>query len=157
MQNLSTCLWFDCQAEEAAAFYVAIFPNSTVLSKKHYLEGSPGKAGEVMAVEFRLNGSDYLALNGGPLFKFSPAISLMANCDTQEEVDTLWHKLLEGGQASQCGWLTDRFGVSWQVVPRAMIELLDTADKAASQRAVAAMMTMVKLDLAVIQQAYAGT
>ena len=107
-----------------------------------------------MTVQFTLDGREYVALNGGPQFKFSPAISLVAYCDTQEEVDTLWRKLSEGGQEGQCGWLTDKYGVSWQVVPRALLELLNTADNAASQRAVSAMMKMTKLDIAALQRAY---
>jgi predicted 3-demethylubiquinone-9 3-methyltransferase (glyoxalase superfamily) len=154
MQNVSTCLWFDNQAQEAAAFYVSVFPNSRIVDTKHYVEGSPRPAGSVMTVQFTLDGAEYVALNGGPLFKFSPAISLVAYCDTQEEVDTLWRKLSEGGQEAQCGWLTDKYGVSWQVVPRALLKLLNTADNAASQRAVAAMMKMTKLNIAALQRAY---
>jgi predicted 3-demethylubiquinone-9 3-methyltransferase (glyoxalase superfamily) len=154
MQKVSTCLWFDNQAEEAAAFYVSLFPNSCIVDTKYYLEGSPRPAGSVLTVQFALDGGEYVALNGGPHFKFSPAISLVANCDTQEEVDTLWHKLSEGGQEGQCGWLTDKYGVSWQVVPRALLKLLNTADNAASQRAVSAMMKMTKLDIAALQRAY---
>jgi predicted 3-demethylubiquinone-9 3-methyltransferase (glyoxalase superfamily) len=154
MQKVSTCLWFDNQAQEAAAFYVSLFPNSCIVDTKHYLEGSPRPAGSVMTVQFTLDGREYVALNGGPHFKFSPAISLVAMCDTQQEVDTLWRKLSEGGQEGQCGWLTDRYGVSWQVVPRALLKLLDTADSAASQRAVSAMMKMTKLDIAALQRAY---
>ena len=156
MQKVSTCLWFDNQAEEAAAFYVSLFPNSRIIDKKHYLEGTPRPAGSVMTVQFALDGAEYVALNGGPQFKFSPAISLVAYRDTQEEVDTLWRKLSDGGQEGQCGWLTDKYGVSWQVVPRALLKLLNTADNAASQRAVSAMMKMTKLDIAALQRAYEG-
>jgi predicted 3-demethylubiquinone-9 3-methyltransferase (glyoxalase superfamily) len=154
MQKVSTCLWFDNQAEEASAFYVSLFPNSRIVHTKHYLEGSPRPAGSVMTVQFTLDGREYVALNGGPQFKFSPAISFVAYCDTQEEVDILWRKLSEGGQKGQCGWLTDKYGVSWQVVPRALLELLNTADNAASQRAFSAMMKMTKLDIAVLHRAY---
>jgi predicted 3-demethylubiquinone-9 3-methyltransferase (glyoxalase superfamily) len=156
MQKVSTCLWFDSEAEEAAAFYVSLFPNSRIVDTKRYLEGTPRPAGSVMTVQFTLDGAECVALNGGPHFTFSPAISLVANCDTQEEVDTLWRKLSEGGHEGQCGWLTDRYGVSWQVVPRALLKLLNTADKAASQRAVSAMMKMTKLDIAALQHAYEG-
>jgi predicted 3-demethylubiquinone-9 3-methyltransferase (glyoxalase superfamily) len=156
MQNVSTCLWFDSQAEEAAAFYVSLFPNSSIVDTKHYLEGTPRPAGSVLTVQFTLDGTEYVALNGGPQFKFSPAMSLVAYCDTQKEVDTLWRKLCEGGQEGQCGWLTDKYGVSWQIVPRAMLKLLDTSDKAASQRAFSAMMKMKKLDIAALQRAYDG-
>ena len=154
MQTVSTCLWFDDQAQEAAAFYTSLFPNSRIIDTKYYLEGTPRPAGSVLTVRFTLDGTEVLALNGGPTFKFSPAVSLVAYCDSQAEVDTLWQRLCEGGQPSQCGWLTDKYGVSWQVVPRAMLELLNTADSAASQRAFAALMTMTKLDLAALQRAY---
>jgi predicted 3-demethylubiquinone-9 3-methyltransferase (glyoxalase superfamily) len=157
MQNVSTCLWFDSQAAEAADFYVSLFPNSRILETNYYLEGAPRPAGSVLTVRFTLNGTEYLALNGGPVFKFSPAISLMAYCNTQEEIDTLWRKLCDGGQEVECGWLTDRYGVSWQIVPRAMIEMLNTPDKAASQRAFAAMLKMKKLDITALQRAYKGT
>ncbi len=156
MQSLSTCLWFDSQAAEAAEFYVSVFPNSRVLETKYYLEGAPRPAGSVLTVRFTLNGTEYLALNGGPVFQFSPAISLVAYCDTQDEIDTLWRKLCDGGHEVECGWLTDRYGVSWQIVPRAMIEMLNTADKAASQRAFSAMLKMKKLDIAALQRAFKG-
>ncbi len=154
MQTVSTCLWFDDQAQEAAAFYMSLFPNSRIIDTKYYLEGSPRPAGSVLTVQFTLDGTEYVALIGGPQFKFSPAVSLVAYCDTQEEADTLWHKLSEGGQKGQCGWLTDRYGVSWQIVPRALLKLLNTSDSAASQRAFAAMMKMTKLDIAAVQRAY---
>jgi predicted 3-demethylubiquinone-9 3-methyltransferase (glyoxalase superfamily) len=154
MQKVSTCLWFDDQAEEAAAFYVSLFPDSCIIDTKYYLEGSPRPAGSVLTVQFTLNGAECVALNGGPQFHFSPAISLVANCDTQEDVDKLWRKLSEGGQEGQCGWLTDKYGVSWQVVPRTLLRLLNTADSAASQRAFSAMMKMTKLDIAALQRAY---
>jgi predicted 3-demethylubiquinone-9 3-methyltransferase (glyoxalase superfamily) len=154
MQKVSTCLWFDGQAQDAAAFYVSVFPNSCIVDTKYYLEGAPLPAGSVLTVQFTLDGSEFTALNGVPPFKFSPAISLVANCDTQEEVDTLWRKLCEGGQPEQCGWLTDKYGLSWQIVPRPLLELLNTADKAASQRAFSAMMKMTKIDIAAIRRAY---
>ena len=154
MQRISTCLWFDDQAQEAAVFYVGIFPNSRIIDTKYYLEGSPRPSGSVLIVQFMLDGTEYTALNGGPHYKFSPAMSLVANCDTQDEVDTLWRTLCEGGQEGQCGWLTDKFGVSWQIVPRAVLKLLNTADRAASQRAFSAMMKMTKLDIAALERAY---
>lgn len=157
MQNISTCLWFDHQAEEAVAFYTGIFPKSRILETTHYLEGTAKPAGSVLTIRFVLDGVEYVALNGGPLFTFSPAISLVAYCDTQEEIDRLWERLLDGGRESRCGWLDDRFGVSWQVVPRPFLAMLNTADAAASQRAMAAMMAMTKLDIAALQRAYAGT
>ncbi len=156
MQKLSTCLWFDHQAEEAAAFYVSLFPNAGIVDTKYYLEGAPRPAGSVLTVQFVLNGAEYVALNGDPQFQFSPAMSIVAQCDTQEEVDALWRGLSAGGQAGQCGWLTDRYGVSWQVVPRTLLKLLNTADTAASQRAFAAMLQMTKLDIAALQRAYDG-
>ena len=156
MQNLCTCLWFDDRAEQAAKFYVSVFPNSKILDIKYYLEGMPKPAGSVLTVSFSLDGVEYLALNGGPHYQFSPATSLVAYCDTQQQVDTLWEKLSAGGKLSRCGWLDDQFGVTWQIVPRKMIEFLNTDDKAASQRAMNAMMQMVKLDIAALQRAYDG-
>ncbi|MBI3231135.1 MAG: VOC family protein [Burkholderiales bacterium] len=154
-QAVSTCLWFDQQALEAANFYVSLFPNSRILDIKYFLEGGPGVAGSVMTVLFSLNGSEYMTLNGGPHFSFSPATSLVAYCDSQPELDQLWQKLLEdGGKESHCGWLTDRFGVTWQVVPRAMLPLMSSNDQAAAQRMIAAMLKMVKLDMNVLQKAY---
>jgi predicted 3-demethylubiquinone-9 3-methyltransferase (glyoxalase superfamily) len=154
MKSMSTCLWFNNQAQEAANFYVNIVPNSRIVDTKYYMEGAPLPAGTVLTVQFTLNGSDYLALNGGPIFQFSPAISLILNCDTQEEIDVFWRKLSEGGQESQCGWLTDRYGLSWQIVPTILPKLLNTADSAASQRAFSALMKMTKLDIAQLQRAY---
>ncbi len=157
MQKICTCLWFNDQAEEAAAFYVSLFPNSRILNTSRYKEGSPGRAGSVMTVQFVLDAAEFVALNGGPIFKFSPAISIVANCDSQEEIDRLWSALTREGQAGQCGWLTDKYGVSWQIVPRALSELLNSADAAASQRAFSAMLKMAKIDLAAIRKSYAGS
>jgi predicted 3-demethylubiquinone-9 3-methyltransferase (glyoxalase superfamily) len=156
MQRTSTCLWFNDQAEQAVAFYTSLFPNSRIVHTTYYLEGAPTPAGSVLTIQFTLDGTEYLALNGGPAFTFSPAVSMVAYCDTQAEVDRLWARLSDGGQDGQCGWLTDRFGVSWQVVPRQLLALLNTPGRAASQRAFAAMMTMKKLDIAALQRAYAG-
>jgi predicted 3-demethylubiquinone-9 3-methyltransferase (glyoxalase superfamily) len=156
MQSLSTCLWFNDQAEQAVALYVSLFPNSGIVRATYYLEGAPAPAGSVLTIQFTLDGTEFLALNGGPAFTFSPAMSMVAYCDTQEEVDRLWTRLAEGGQHGQCGWLTDRFGVSWQVVPRQLLALLNTPDRAASQRAFRAMMAMTKLDIAALERAYAG-
>jgi len=156
VQRTSTCLWFNNQAEEAVAFYTSLFPNSRIVHTTYYLEGTPAPAGSVLTVQFTLDGTEYLALNGGPAFTFSPAVSMVAYCDTQEEVDRLWAGLSDGGQEAQCGWVTDRYGVSWQIVPRQLLALLNTPDKAASQRAFASMMTMKKLDVAALQRAYAG-
>jgi predicted 3-demethylubiquinone-9 3-methyltransferase (glyoxalase superfamily) len=157
MQSVSTCLWFDNQAQEAVAFYMSLFPNSRIIDIKYYLEGSQRSAGSVLTIRFTLDGTEYVALNGGPHFKFSPAISLVAYCDTQEQVDNLWNKLTEGGQEGQCGWLTDRYGMSWQIVPRLLLQLLNTSDSTASQRAFSAMMEMRKLDIAALQRAYEGS
>ena len=154
MQKVSTCLWFDSQAEQAAGFYVSIFKNSRIVGTTHYLEGSMRPAGSVMTVQFTLDGIEFMALNGGPKYMFSPAISLVAYCDTQEEVEHCWQKLCEGGKEVQCGWLTDKYGVSWQVVPMALIEMLKKSDGAASQRAMNAMLGMKKLDISVLRRAY---
>jgi len=154
MQKVSPCLWFDGQAEEAAGFYVSVFKNSRIVGTTYYLEGSPLPAGSVMTVRFVLDDEEFVALNGGPQFKFSPAVSFIANCDTQEEVDELWRKLSEGGEEGQCGWLADKYGVSWQVVPKAFLEMLSSADSAASQRAISAMLGMTKLDILALQRAY---
>jgi predicted 3-demethylubiquinone-9 3-methyltransferase (glyoxalase superfamily) len=156
MQRTSTCLWFDNQAEPAAAFYVSLFPNSRTVRTTYYPEGTPAPAGSVLTIQFVLDGTEYLALNGGPAFTFTPAISMVAYCDTQAEVDRLWATLADGGRHGQCGWLTDRFGVSWQVVPRQLLPLLHTPDRAASQRAFDAMRGMTKLDIAALESAYAG-
>ncbi|MFN8587152.1 MAG: VOC family protein [Candidatus Eisenbacteria bacterium] len=157
MPNVSTCLWFDHHALEAARFYTSLFPNSHVGEVTHYLERGPMPAGHVLTVTFVLDGVEYLALNGGPIYPHTPAMSMVAYCDTQDEIDRLWDGLLAGGGAPvQCGWLTDRFGVSWQIVPRPMMEMLKGTDPAASQRAWEAMMAMVKLDLAAIRRAYDG-
>jgi len=154
MQKITPCLWFDGRAEEAADFYVSVFKNSRIVSTTYFPEGSPRPAGSVMTVEFVLDGEEYLALDGGPEFTFSPAVSFMAHCDTQEEVDELWEKLTDGGQEGECGWLTDKFGVSWQVVPRALNGLLGGSDAAAARRAVTAMLGMKKLDIGELQRAY---
>ena len=156
MQRVSTCLWFNDQAEMAVAFYLSLFPNSRVIRTTYYLEGTPVPPGSVLTVQFLLDGTEYLALNGGPAFTFSPAMSMVAYCDTQAEVDRLWSSLTEGGQEGQCGWLTDRFGVSWQIVPRQLLALLHTPDRPASQRAFDAMRAMRKLDIAGLETAYAG-
>jgi len=156
MPKLSTCLWFDDRAEEAARFYVSIFPNSRITATTYYPDGvpMPKPAGSVLTVRFILEGEEFVALNGGPQYEFSPAISIVASCDSQAEVDELWRGLSEGGEEVQCGWLTDKFGVSWQVVPREFIEMLSRPDKAAVARVVAAMMPMKKLDLAALWKAY---
>lgn len=154
MQNINTCLWFDNQAAEAADFYVGIFPNSKIIATTYNPDGAPGPAGSVLTVKFMLDGIEFVALNGGPVFQFTPAISLVAHTDSQEETDRIWAALAKDGKESRCAWLTDKFGVSWQVVPRRLIELLSSKDKAASQRAMAAMLTMSRIDIHAIERAY---
>lgn len=160
MPKITSCLWFDKQAEEAANFYVSIFPNSRVTEIQHYptdTTESGAKAGEVMTVAFELDGTPYMGLNGGPIFKFDEAISFVIDCDGQAEVDRYWEALLAGGgQESVCGWLKDKFGLSWQVVPRQLIEMTADPDRAKAARVFAAMMKMVKLDVAKLQAAYDG-
>ncbi|MET4646417.1 VOC family protein [Streptomyces sp. NBC_01724] len=148
MQKIKTFLWFDNQAEEAANHYVSIFGgDSKVLGVTHYTEASPGEPGAVMTVEFRLAGQEYVALNGGPQFPFTEAISLSVDCESQAEVDELWAKLTDGGEESQCGWLKDRYGLSWQIVPRGLSEALSDPDPAKADRAMKAMLGMKKLDI----------
>jgi predicted 3-demethylubiquinone-9 3-methyltransferase (glyoxalase superfamily) len=149
-QKITPCLWFDGQAEEAAAFYVSIFPNSAVIGV------TPGPTGSALVVEFQLAGVGFLALNGGPHFKFNEAISLSIDCRSQAEVDDLWEKLSAGGSKSQCGWLKDRYGLSWQVVPSVLPELLSGRDRAKAGRVMEALMRMTKLDIQALQDAAAG-
>jgi predicted 3-demethylubiquinone-9 3-methyltransferase (glyoxalase superfamily) len=157
VQKIVTNLWFDAQAEEAANFYCSLFPDSKVLNITRYGSAGPGPEGQVMVVDFQLAGQRFTGINGGPEFKFSEAISLLINCDSQEEVDRYWDALLaDGGEPSQCGWLKDKYGLSWQVVPREMDEMIASTDAAAAQRTMAAMLKMVKLDLGELKRAYAG-
>ncbi len=156
MQRVSTCLWFDDQALEAATFYTSVIPRSRITKVQHYPVDGPKPEGTVLMVTFELDGTEYLALNGGPVFPLTPAVSLCVNCETQDEIDLLWEKLSEGGQKSQCGWVTDRFGLSWQIVPRAVVALFDSPDREASRRAFQAIMQMAKLDIAAIRRAYDG-
>jgi predicted 3-demethylubiquinone-9 3-methyltransferase (glyoxalase superfamily) len=154
MQKITPFLWFDDNAEEAVNFYTSVFKNSKVSEVSRYPEGSPGPAGKVMVAAFELEGQQFMALNGGPQFKFTEAISFLVNCETQEEVDDLWAKLSAGGQTSQCGWLKDKFGVSWQIVPTALGRLMSDPDPAKSQAVMQAMLKMDKIDIAKLQQAY---
>jgi predicted 3-demethylubiquinone-9 3-methyltransferase (glyoxalase superfamily) len=160
MQRIAPCLWFDSQAEEAARFYASIFKNSKIAAISRYGEAGRefhGKPpGTVMTVAFELDGQSFTALNGGPIFKFNEAVSLQVNCASQEEVDYYWDKLSEGGdeKAQQCGWLKDKFGLSWQIVPSVLGELLQSEDAAKSQRVMAALMQMKKLDIGKLKQAY---
>ena len=157
MQKITPFLWFDHQAEEAAAFYTSIFSNSKILKVARYGEGAPAPAGTVMTVEFQLDGQTFVALNGGPIFKFTEAISFVVNCETQDELDRYWDKLTSGGGAPvQCGWLKDKFGLRWQIVPTEFFELVSKGSQEQSDRVMAAMMEMVKMDLAKLKQAYNG-
>ena len=153
MHAISTFLWFDTEAEEAAQFYTSVFPNSRIVHVSHYGSAGPRPAGMVMEVEFELNGRSFLALNGGPDFTFSEAISLQAECKDQDEVDRLWVTLSEGGEEGPCGWLKDRYGLSWQIVPSVMYELIADPDPERAQRAIAAMLQMGKLDIAELERA----
>lgn len=156
MPKITPFLWFDDQAEEAVQFYTSIFKDSQILGVSRYGEGSPGQPGTVMTVSFQLAGQEFTALNGGPVFKFTEAISFFVNCETQAEVDELWEKLCAGGEESQCGWLKDKFGVSWQIVPTGLGDLLGGPDPLKAQRAMQAMLKMRKLDIAALQHAYDG-
>jgi predicted 3-demethylubiquinone-9 3-methyltransferase (glyoxalase superfamily) len=151
-QKITPCLWFDSNAEEAVTHYLKIFPNSRILSTARYGEFAPGRKGAVMTVFFEIDGQQFLALNGGPQYKFTPAISLMVNCDDQAEIDALWEKLAEGGEHVQCGWLTDKFGVSWQIVPRVLPDLLG-GNAERTDRVMRAVMGMKKLEIAQMEQA----
>jgi predicted 3-demethylubiquinone-9 3-methyltransferase (glyoxalase superfamily) len=153
MQKIVTFLWYDTQAEEAANFYVSIFKNSKIGKISRYGEGGPGPKGSVMGVTFQLEGQEFFALNGGPHFKFTPAISLFVNCETQEEVDELWAELSAGGRADRCGWLQDKYGLSWQIIPKVLGELLGNKDPQIAQRAMQAMLKMSKIDIRALQQA----
>ncbi len=153
MHKITPCLWFDRQAEEAMNFYVSLFKNSKVTSVSRYGPGAPRPEGTVMMVTAELDGQPVMALNAGPEFKFTEAISFYVNCETQTEVDELWAKLTEGGEESQCGWLKDRFGLSWQIVPKALGEMLSDPDRGKAQRVMEAMLKMRKIDTAVLKQA----
>jgi predicted 3-demethylubiquinone-9 3-methyltransferase (glyoxalase superfamily) len=155
-QRISSCLWFDGQAEEAANFYVSIFKNSKITAVSRYGDAGPGPKGGVMVVGFELDGQAFTALNGGPMFKFTEAISMIVHCDTQAEVDYYWEKLSAGGQPGRCAWLKDKFGVSWQIVPTALIQLMQDKDTAKSARVMQAMLQMTKIDIAGLQRAYDG-
>lgn len=156
MQRFTPCLWFDTQAEEAARFYTSIFPKSRILGISYYGEGMPLPKGTVLTVQFRLQGEEFLALNGGPAFKFTEAISMMVNCKTQKEIDRYWEKLTEGGQEVECGWLKDKYGLSWQVVPAELYGMMKSKDTRKVDRMMQAVMTMKKLDLAKLKAAFKG-
>ncbi|QFQ95153.1 VOC family protein [Streptomyces phaeolivaceus] len=154
--GFTTCLWFDGRAEEAAAHYVSVFKNSRLGRVTHYGEGAPRPAGSVLTVEFEANGQRFVALNGGPEFKFTEAVSFQILCADQDEIDYYWNSLTEGGEPGPCGWLKDRFGVSWQVVPAELIDMISDSDPQKVARATAAFMSMGKFDLAALRKAYAG-
>ncbi len=154
MNKITPFLWFNDQAEEAMYFYTSIFKNSKVGGVSRYGEGEPGTQGKVMSATFQLDGQDFMALNGGPEFPFTEAISLYVNCQTQEEVDELWEKLSEGGEKSRCGWLKDKFGLSWQIIPTALGELLGDKDPGKAQKVMNAMLQMTKIDISKLRMAY---
>lgn len=155
MNKITPSLWFDNNVEEAIEFYSTIFEDSEVLSVNRYGEGGPGPAGSVLVASFRLNGQEFIAINGGPHFTFTEAISFTIDCASQEEVDHFWDKLTDGGEPSQCGWLKDKFGLSWQVVPKILIELMQDEDPVKANRVMQAMLQMTKIDIAKLKEAYA--
>jgi predicted 3-demethylubiquinone-9 3-methyltransferase (glyoxalase superfamily) len=154
--GFTTCLWFDGQAEEAAHHYLSVFENSKLGRISRYTDVGPGPAGSVLTVEFELNGQKFVGLNGGPEFTFNEAISFQVFCDDQDEVDYYWSRLSEGGQEGPCGWLKDKYGVSWQVIPKVLIDMVNDPDAEKAKRATEAMLQMGKLDIAVLEKAYAG-
>jgi len=156
MQKITPFLWFDGKAEEAANFYVSIFNDAKITQVTRYGEAGPGAKGSVMSVVFQLEGQDFYALNGGPQFTFTPAISLFVNCETQQEVDELWEKLSQGGEKGRCGWLKDRFGLWWQIIPSALGKLMNDPDPRKSQAVLQAMMKMNKIVIKDLERAYAG-
>ncbi|ALV43419.1 hypothetical protein AU252_21440 [Pseudarthrobacter sulfonivorans] len=156
MQKISTCLWFENQAEEAAKFYVSVFGDSRILDVSRFGEGGPGQAGQVITVEFEIEGRKFMALNGGAPANFTEAVSFVVDCSDQAEVDRYWSALTDGGAESMCGWLKDRYGVSWQIVPSVLGSLIGGPDPEGAQRAMQAMLGMQKLDIAALQTAYDG-
>jgi predicted 3-demethylubiquinone-9 3-methyltransferase (glyoxalase superfamily) len=156
VQKITPFLWYDGKAEEAVNFYVSIFKNSKIVSMARYGDAGPGPKGSVMTAAFQLEGQDFVALNGGPQYKFTPAISFVVSCETQEEVDDLWENLSAGGRKDRCAWLTDKFGVSWQIVPTILSKLLQDKDREKAKRVMQAMLQMDKIDIARLRQAYDG-
>ncbi|HTK11350.1 MAG TPA: VOC family protein [Ktedonobacteraceae bacterium] len=156
LQKITPSLWFDGNAEEAVTFYVSLFENSKIVGMSRYGEAGPGPEGAVLTVEFQLEGQSFLAINAGPEFPFTPAISFMVNCETQQEVDELWEKLSAGGKEVECGWLTDKYGLSWQIVPTILGELMKDKDAEKVKRVTEAMFRMKKLDVRILQEAYRG-
>jgi len=157
MQKITPFLWFNDNAEDAINFYTSIFKNSRVISLSRYGEGAPVPSGTLMSGTFQIEGQEFMVLNGGPHFKFNEAISLFVDCESQAEVDELWGKLTEGGEEGNCGWLKDKFGVSWQIIPRALGQLLNAPDPAQAQRVMQAMLQMKKIEVEKLQQAYDGS
>jgi predicted 3-demethylubiquinone-9 3-methyltransferase (glyoxalase superfamily) len=155
-QKITPSLWFDTEAEEAADFYTSVFKDSRIVTKTHYTEGAPREAGMVMTVEWELNGQRFVGINGGPQFTFDEAVSFQINCEDQDEVDYYWEKLSEGGREGQCGWLQDKFGLAWQVVPTGMDEVFADPDPARAERTMKAMLQMGKLDVAELRRAADG-
>ncbi|HWB87207.1 MAG TPA: VOC family protein [Bryobacteraceae bacterium] len=156
IQKITPFLWFDHEAEEAANFYTSVFKNSRIVKVVHYGDSGPGPKGSVMIVSFELDGQPFTALNGGPVFKFTEAISFVVNCDTQEEVDEFWNKLSAGGQIVECGWLKDKYGLAWQIVPTVLFRMLEDPDPVKKDRVMKAMMKMKKLEIAPLEEAYQG-
>lgn len=156
MPRIVTNLWFDTEGEEAAEFYCSVFPNSKIIRKTHYTESAPREAGTVMTVDFELDGTPFTAINGGPEFEFDEAMSLLIECEDQKEIDHYWDKLTDGGKEVQCGWLRDKYGLAWQVVPKGMDEVFEGDDPARADRAMKAMLKMVKLDIAALEAAADG-
>jgi predicted 3-demethylubiquinone-9 3-methyltransferase (glyoxalase superfamily) len=156
MQKITPFLWFDGRAQEAADFYTGIFENARVTDVMRYGDAGPGPKGAILSATFELEGQSFVALNGGPTFTFSPAISFFVLCDSQDEIDHFWEKLSDGGKLMQCGWLTDKFGVTWQIVPRVLQPMLQDEDRAKSKRVMEALMKMIKLDIGALTRAYEG-
>jgi predicted 3-demethylubiquinone-9 3-methyltransferase (glyoxalase superfamily) len=156
VQKINPFLWFDNQAEEASKFYVSIFKNSRINKIVHYGAAGPGPEGSVMTVAFELEGQEFTALNGGPVYKFTEAVSFVVNCDSQDEVDYYWEKLTDGGEESVCGWLKDKYGLSWQIVPTVMVEMMSDPDPEKAKRVTEAMLKMVKIDIKTLEIAYEG-
>ena len=154
MQKILPCLWFDNQAEEAVMFYTTIIKNSKIDKVSYFGDEGPGNKGSVLTMTFQINGQEFMALNGGPEYKFTPAMSLFVNCEDQEEVDYFWEKLSEGGEKGQCGWLTDKYGVSWQIVPTILGELMSDTDVKKVAKVMHALLQMKKLDIALLKKAY---
>jgi len=156
MQKITPFLWFDNNAEDAINFYISVFKDARLIDVNRYGEGGPGPKGTIMTATFQLHDQQFIALNGGPHFKFTEAVSFVVRCDNQEEIDSYWEKLLDGGQAQQCGWLKDKFGLSWQIVPVGLAKFFDTDNPQRTHRVMQAMQKMVKFDLAKLKQAYDG-